>query len=70
MLGCDDVEACRYMEPALTTIKQDKQKIGRLAAIKLNDLINGVTGLRPSLVDPELVIRNSSGTVEEVTKKR
>ena len=70
VLGCDDVEACRYMEPALTTIKQDKQKIGRLAAIKLNDLINGVTGLRPSLVDPELVIRNSSGTVEEVTKKR
>ncbi|MEK5147915.1 LacI family DNA-binding transcriptional regulator [Psychrobacillus sp. FSL K6-4615] len=70
VLGCDDVEACRYMEPALTTIKQDKQKIGRLAAIKLNDLINGVTGLRPSLVDPELVIRNSSGTAEEVTKKR
>lgn len=70
VLGCDDVEACRYMEPALTTIKQDKQKIGRLAAIKLNDLINGVTGLRPSLVDPELVVRNSSGTVEEVTKKR
>ncbi|WP_419957297.1 LacI family DNA-binding transcriptional regulator [Psychrobacillus psychrotolerans] len=70
VLGCDDVEACRYMEPALTTIKQDKQKIGRLAAIKLNDLINGVTGLRPTLVDPELVVRNSSGTVEEVTKKR
>lgn len=70
VLGCDDVEACRYMEPALTTIKQDKQKIGRLAAIKLNDLINGVTGLRPTLVDPELVVRNSSGNVEEVMKKR
>ncbi|MGB3100509.1 MAG: LacI family DNA-binding transcriptional regulator [Psychrobacillus psychrotolerans] len=70
VLGCDDVEACRYMEPALTTIKQDKQKIGRLAAIKLNDLINGVTGLMPTLVDPELVVRNSSGNVEEVMKKR
>lgn len=70
VIGCDDVEACRYMEPALTTIKQDKQKIGRLAAIKLNDLINGVTGLRPSLVDPELVLRNSSGVIGETSKER
>lgn len=70
VIGCDDVEACRYMEPALTTIKQDKQKIGRLAAIKLNDLINGVTGLRPSLVDPELVVRNSSGVVQERAMKQ
>jgi len=70
IIGCDDVEVCRYIEPALTTIKQDKQKIGRLAAIKLNDLINGVTSLRPSLVDPELVLRNSSSSIEEMTKER
>src|SRR5690606_30167483 len=70
VIGCDDVEACRYMEPALTTVKQDKQKIGRLAAIKLNDLINGVTSLRPALVDPELVVRSSSGVAVGTSKKR
>lgn len=68
IIGCDDVEACHYTEPALSTIKQDKQKIGRLAANKLNDLINGVTGLKPSLVDPELVVRDSSCHVNENIK--
>ncbi|WP_391118306.1 LacI family DNA-binding transcriptional regulator [Psychrobacillus sp. L3] len=68
IIGCDDVEACHYMEPALSTIKQDKQKIGRLAAYKLNDLITGVTGLKPSLVDPELVMRDSSCHVAENIK--
>ncbi|SDM22851.1 LacI family DNA-binding transcriptional regulator [Sediminibacillus halophilus] len=60
LIGCDDIEACRYSDPALSTVKQDKDKMGRLAAYMLNDLINGNTEPSSILVDPELVIRESS----------
>lgn len=62
VIGCDDIEACRYSEPQLTTVKQDKQKIGRLAAYMLNDLIQAERELSPVLVDPELCVRKSCGT--------
>ncbi|GAA0357096.1 LacI family DNA-binding transcriptional regulator [Bacillus horti] len=62
LIGCDDIEACRYSDPQLTTVKQDKQKIGKLAAYMLNDLINGENDLSSVFVDPELVIRQSCGT--------
>jgi len=60
VVGCDDVEACRYSEPTLSTIKQDKQELGRIAAKKLNGLINQESGIEPTIVKPELVIRRSS----------
>ncbi|EDL62521.1 LacI family DNA-binding transcriptional regulator, partial [Bacillus sp. SG-1] len=39
LIGCDDIESCRYSDPQLTTVKQDKQKLGKLAAYMLDDLI-------------------------------
>ncbi|WP_179134085.1 LacI family DNA-binding transcriptional regulator [Halobacillus massiliensis] len=60
LIGCDDIEACRYSDPPLTTVKQDKQKLGKLAANMLNDLIQGNNDIHPVKVDPELVIRSSS----------
>lgn len=60
VVGCDDVEACRYSEPTLSTVKQDKQELGRIAAKKLNDLITKEECSEPSIVKPELVIRHSS----------
>lgn len=62
LIGCDDIAACRYSEPKLTTVKQDKEKFGKLSAYMLNDLINGKTGLKPVLIDSELIIRESCGT--------
>ncbi|MDL4840315.1 LacI family DNA-binding transcriptional regulator [Aquibacillus rhizosphaerae] len=59
LIGCDDIEACRYSDPPLATVKQDKDKIGKLAAYMLHDLINGKTESSSVLVDPELVIRDS-----------
>lgn len=61
LIGCDDIEACRYSDPSLTTVKQDKEKMGRLAATMLHDLIEGVSEPRSILVDPELIIRESCG---------
>jgi LacI family transcriptional regulator len=59
LIGCDDIEACRYSDPQLSTVRQDKEKIGKLAAYMLNDLINGLTEIKSVLVEPDLVVRKS-----------
>ncbi|OAK75491.1 LacI family DNA-binding transcriptional regulator [Lederbergia galactosidilytica] len=60
VIGCDDIEVCRYSEPKLATVKQDKEKIGELAAQMLHKLINGEKEVISMLVEPELVIRESA----------
>ncbi|RHW32338.1 LacI family DNA-binding transcriptional regulator [Oceanobacillus profundus] len=62
VVGCDDIAACRYSNPKLTTVKQDKEKIGKLSAYMLNDLIEGKSKLKPVFTDSELVVRESCGT--------
>jgi LacI family transcriptional regulator len=62
VIGCDDIEASRYISPSLTTIKQDKEKIGRLAALMLYDLINSQIQAGSVVVEPELVVRQSCGS--------
>lgn len=59
VVGCDDIEACRYTDPTLATVKQDQVKIGKLAAIMLHDLINHNKVPKSLLVDSELIIRDS-----------
>lgn len=59
--GCDDIEACRYTDPPLTTVKQDTDKIGRLAAMILFDLMNKQMDNQCIKVEPELVVRKSCG---------
>ncbi|MRH44331.1 substrate-binding domain-containing protein [Aquibacillus halophilus] len=61
IIGCDDIEISRYIEQPLSTMKQDKQKIGKLATHMIVDLINGVMGSSSVIVDSELVIRSSCG---------
>lgn len=60
VIGCDDIEACRYSVPKLATVKQDKEKMGELAAQMLHKLINGKKEVNSMLVEPELVIRESA----------
>lgn len=60
VIGCDDIEACRYSEPPLATVRQDKEKIGELSARMLHKLINEQKEVNPMLVEPELIIRESS----------
>ncbi|WP_438444835.1 LacI family DNA-binding transcriptional regulator [Gorillibacterium sp. sgz5001074] len=61
VIGCDDIEASRYTSPALTTVKQDKDKIGKLAAMMLYDLIHGQISASAVVVEPELIVRGSCG---------
>ncbi|WP_347861105.1 LacI family DNA-binding transcriptional regulator [Salimicrobium sp. PL1-032A] len=60
LIGCDDIEACRYSSPPLTTVRQDKQKLGKLAAYMMNDLIQGERDRQEIQIDPELVLRGST----------
>lgn len=66
VIGCDDIDACLYSDPRLSTIKQDKEKIGRLAAMMLFDMINKQLEPRVVLTEPEMVVRDSCGSVSVV----
>jgi len=61
VVGCDDIETSRHTDPSLTTVRQDSEKIGRLAAMMLFDLLNKQSEARTILVDPELIVRQSCG---------
>ncbi|WP_078555335.1 LacI family DNA-binding transcriptional regulator [Bacillus alkalicellulosilyticus] len=62
VIGLDDIEASKYVDPPLTTIRQDKEKIGKLAAYMLYDLIRGTIHSTSVMVEPDLIIRQSCGT--------
>jgi LacI family transcriptional regulator len=64
IIGCDDIEACNYTTPALSTIRQNKEKIGRLAASLLYDLIHNTSVTSSVVVEPELVVRQSCGAAQ------
>ncbi len=70
LVGIDDSEPCKFVDPQLTTIRQPLEEMGRLAAERL---INKGEGVEPSddsdapsasgvsVLPPELVIRESTG---------
>ncbi|MNN59834.1 HTH-type transcriptional repressor PurR [compost metagenome] len=62
VIGCDDIEACKYTSPTLTTIRQNKERLGVLAAHMLFDLINNQSEGGSFVVEPALIIRESCGS--------
>ena len=62
VLGFDDIELAEYIQPALTTIRQDMTTIGRRAVELLDELIIDETLAPPKEIVPtELVVRGSCG---------
>lgn len=60
--GFDGIEISKYLEPPLTTLNQDKDRIGREAALKLIELIeNGSTAVQEVIKIPGTVFKG--GTV-------
>jgi len=59
LIGCDDIDACKYTSPPLSTIRQDKDKIGKLAALMLYDVMNHQMKKPNAMVEPELIVRGS-----------
>ena len=61
VVGFDDSFVSRIVEPELTTVRIDMDRMGRLAAEKLFDLIEGTPSAETRIVIPtELVVRSSS----------
>ncbi|MFW6282213.1 MAG: LacI family DNA-binding transcriptional regulator [bacterium] len=66
VLGFDDVYFSRHTTPPLTTIKVFKHQMGREAAKRLLELIDGIsTKPMKDIVTTELVIRGSTAPVNE-----
>lgn len=61
VIGFDDIQGAAHNVPALTTVRQPLEDMGRLAAKTLVDRIEG-TGAAPDQIpiEPELVVRQST----------
>lgn len=68
VVGVDDIEEAKFLNPPLTTINTQPVRIGRQAAIELERLIEGGTaGKSASVIIPnELVVRETCGCGEGV----
>ncbi|MDP9729545.1 LacI family DNA-binding transcriptional regulator [Alicyclobacillus tolerans] len=60
VMGFDDIELARYVTPSLTTVRQNKEEMGRLAAFELLELM-AREDKPPTVitVDTEIVVRES-----------
>jgi DNA-binding LacI/PurR family transcriptional regulator len=64
VVGFDDIPEAGYLNPALTTVRQDFQAIGRKAIDLVTATLDGSTTSVP-LLPPELIIRDSTAPHEE-----
>lgn len=59
IIGYDDLPESRYMNPPLTTIRQDFETLGKRLMTLLLEELAGDTSVRRESIEPELVIRES-----------
>jgi LacI family transcriptional regulator len=70
VVGFDDIREAAYHLPSLTTVRQPLRKIGALAAETLIDRIEGRNGHGAGiLVEPELVVRESTGPAPKLPSR-
>ena len=70
VVGFDDIREAAFHLPSLTTVRQPLRKIGALAAETLIDRIEGRDGTEAGiLVEPELVIRESTAVVPKTRQQ-
>jgi LacI family transcriptional regulator len=63
VVGFDDLEAAALVYPPLTTIRQDRQELGTLAATRAIELIEDPDAAPPPTILPvELVVRASTAS--------
>ena len=61
LVGFDDVPLTTLVEPPLTTIRQPSYELGKVAAQKLFEMINGdLQQFEPIVLPVELIVRGST----------
>lgn len=65
VVGFDNIDAARYVTPALTTVHQPRLELGQLAMQMALDLLDGHT-VHDRLVPCQLVIRETTATPEKI----
>lgn len=65
LVGFDDLPLASYMDPPLTTVRQPKQEMGRLAMQVLLKLMAGSTAEQNITVKGELIVRQSTAPPKE-----
>ncbi len=65
LVGFDDLPLASYMEPPLTTVRQPKQEMGRLAMQVLLKLIAGSDAEQNIIVKGEVIVRQSTAPPKE-----
>ena len=60
IIGFDDISMSKYTDPALTTIRQDTDRIGRQAAVLLLDEIDSNTKKYRAKVIPVSLVKRDS----------
>jgi LacI family transcriptional regulator len=69
VVGVDDVPIASFSNPALTTVRQPLEQMGRIAARTLIDRIENRCEFQPEIViEPELVVRASSGPATQAVR--
>ena len=64
LVGFDDLPLALYMDPPLTTVRQPKHEMGRLATRVLLKLLSGSDTEQNIKVSGELILRQSTATPE------
>lgn len=64
VVGFDDIPEAGYLNPALTTVRQDFHAVGQRAIDLVTATLNGLTTNVP-LLPPELIVRDSTAVPEE-----
>ncbi len=66
VVGFDDIQSAAFLNPSLTTVRQPLREMGRLAGQCLLQHLGAQKALPPVItVDPELVVRKSTGPAPE-----
>lgn len=64
LVGIDDIDFASFTRPTLTTLRQPRRQIGRMAFDMLQDLLNGRDGIATAQsISLRLITRASSGRV-------
>jgi LacI family transcriptional regulator len=63
VIGFDDISLAEHWHPSLTTIAQPFRKIGFSLMQALFSVISGEVAIPQSMVEPKLIIRQSTGSL-------